>query len=224
LITISDTVSFVSTRRSLHAVAEHVLSAACWRATGRIGLRAAPGGFGTPEFGSPHGLRRLAVRGTWLVSTDDRGERRTSLTTVREAAAFAEVDPGAPDVYPPATPLDLDRPLDPDAGAASVLADWFALVDHALDALCRQLAGDGPAPVQLWPEHFDLATTIGAANYGGSPGDASHALPYLYVGPHRPLPPDGAFWNESFGASRPVDDVDDPRAALDFFVEGRRRL
>jgi hypothetical protein len=77
--------------------------------------------------------------------------------------------------------------------------------------------------VQLWPEHFDAATTIAEVNYGVSPGDDAHPLPYLYVGPWSPPSPDGAFWNESFGASRNVDartTVDD---ALAFFHEGRRR-
>ena len=47
------------------------------------------------------------------------------------------------------------------------------------------------AAVQLWPEHFDLATTIDEVNYGGSPGDDGHPLPYLYVGPWTPPEPDG---------------------------------
>ena len=57
------TATMVTTRLALQSLAEHVLSAARHRATGRIGLRAAPGGFATPPFPSDHGDRVLAVEG-----------------------------------------------------------------------------------------------------------------------------------------------------------------
>jgi hypothetical protein len=78
--------------------------------------------------------------------------------------------------------------------------------------------------VQLWPEHFDLATTIDEVNYGGSPGDDEHPLPYLYVGPWSPPPPDGGFWNEPFGASLALDVSSGIDGALAFFEDGRARL
>jgi hypothetical protein len=69
----------------------------------------------------------------------------------------------------------------------------------------------------LWPEHFDVAVTVDEVNYGISPGDAEHPLPYAYVGPWTPRA--GAFWNEPFGASAPVDgDVER------FLSESRRLL
>ncbi len=211
------------TRLGWQAVAEHVLAPALHVSTGRIGLRAAPGGFATPPFHSPFGPRRVAVDLVDLVVTDDRGTRRAPLTTLREAAALAEVRPGAPSgVYPPTTPLDLDRPLGVDPESASRLADWFALVDAALADLVAITAADDPEPVQLWPEHFDLATTVADVNYGGSPGDEGHAAPYAYVGPHRP-PPVGGFWNEDFGASLSAAESIDRHDVLAFFVEGRRR-
>ena len=77
--------------------------------------------------------------------------------------------------------------------------------------------------VQLWPEHFDLATTVSGVNYGGSPGDAGHPTPYLYVGPYTPPTPDGGFWNEPFGASVDLAAVGSPADALAFFREGRAR-
>ncbi|HEX4015576.1 MAG TPA: hypothetical protein VHX15_02480 [Frankiaceae bacterium] len=40
------------TRDALHAISEHVLAAALFAGTGRIGLRVVPGGFATPAFGS----------------------------------------------------------------------------------------------------------------------------------------------------------------------------
>ena len=35
----------------------------------------------------------------------------------------------------------------------------------------------------LWPEHFDVGLAVDEVNYGGSPGDVTHANPYAYVGP-----------------------------------------
>ena len=75
-----------------------------------------------------------------------------------------------------------------------------------------------PAIAQLWPEHFDLATTISEVNFGGSPGDGSHPEPYLYVGPWTPR--EGEFWNAPFGALRPSSQVHGPEDALAFFTEG----
>ena len=212
-----------STRVVLHAVAEHVLAPALHASTGRIGLRVLPGGFGTPAFRSPHGTRQVRLEGLELVVTDDRGRRRSPLTTLAEAAAFVEVAPGVPKgLYPPSTTLDLDQLLRPEPDEAAALADWFELVDAALADLIAIAAVDEPEPVQLWPEHFDVATTVAAVNYGGSPGDGGHAEPYVYVGPHRP-PAVGGFWNEPFGASLPASAVGDRHDVLAFFVEGRRR-
>src|SRR5688572_2077494 len=157
---------YTETRRSLQAVAEHVLAAALHGATGRIGLRPAPGGFGTPTFRSADGPRQLRVDGTELVACDDRGERRTGLTTLREAAAFVGIEPGAPvDVYRPTTPFDPDRPLAVDGPSAARIADWYALVHRALARLADELSDRSPSAIQLWPEHFDIATTISQVNY-----------------------------------------------------------
>ena len=222
--------TLAATRLALQSVAEHVLSAARHAATGRIGLRPVPGGFATPVFASEHGPRRIAVIGTELVIGDDRGPRRAPLTTVGAAAELAGITPGAPvEVYTPSTPLDPAAPLAVDAAAAAYLAGWFALVDAALTSLARGLADDAPATgsssvaeAQLWPEHFDLACSIGEINFGGSPGDAGDSgrvEPYLYVGPWSP-PPVGGFWNEPYGAAlerTAVTTVDD---ALEFFERG----
>jgi hypothetical protein len=215
----------VRTRRSLHAVAEHILGAALHASTGHIGLRATPGGFGTPPFEGTKGPCQLRVDGTDLVVSDREGERRARLATLRAAADLAGVAPGAPaDVYTPATPLDLDRPLDIERDAARALADFFATVDAALVRLPGGPSGDTAGGPQLWPEHFDLAITVDEVNYGGSPGDDEHPLPYLYVGPWN-LPTDGdPFWNEPFGASTTVGGDIDTDTALEFFTAGRSRL
>ena len=211
-----------TTRTALHAVSEHVLAAARYAVTGRIGLRPVPGGFGTPAF--PHGdvTRSVWVVGATLQLRDDEAVVASApLSTLRAAGELVGVEPCAPvDVYPPATSLDLDQPLAVDPGAAAVIAEWFALCDQALASL---VADDGTASdVQLWPEHFDLATTIDEVNYGGSPGDDAHDEPYLYVGPWSV--PEGPFWNEPFGASRSRSDMVDAEAALAFFREGRAEV
>ncbi|HVN51751.1 MAG TPA: hypothetical protein VMT43_09975, partial [Acidimicrobiales bacterium] len=145
----------------------------------------------------------------------------------RAAGDLAGITPGAPrDVYTPATPLDLDAPLPVDPTAAARLADWYALADEALERLLTDAADGASAvpSVQLWPEHFDLATSIGEVNYGASPGDDHHPLPYLYVGPWTLPPPEGAWWNEPFGASLSETHVGSVDDAVAFFREGRSRL
>jgi hypothetical protein len=209
--------NLVTTRRALHAVAEHVLAAARYAAEGRIGLAPVPDGFGTPTFGD---RRRIEVQVDELVviAGDDVG--REKLTTLRRAGELAGVEPIAPPVYAAATSIDPDVPLDIDPDAARDIADWFALVDAALRRVSTELTE--PTACTLWPEHFDLALTASEVNYGGSPGDADHAEPYLYVGPFaRPLPAAGeGFWNEPYGASLTRSAVPDVDTAVDFFRRG----
>jgi hypothetical protein len=212
-----------ATRNGLHRVAEHILAAARFAASGEIGLVPSPGGFRTPPFGADG--RFLAVDGTELVVGDATTTRRTALTTLRAAAGFAGVTPGAPaQVYQPATPLDLDEPLTVDLRAARLLAEWYQLGVQALSRFAAQIPGDQPSPVVLWPEHFDVGITAAAVNYGASPGDDHVAEPYLYVGPHDGPPPgDPAFWNAAFGAARTCRQIGTVTEAAAFFRDGRVR-
>jgi hypothetical protein len=167
----------------------------------------------------------VAVVGSELVVTSDRrgqaSEERAPLTTLQAAAALAGGTLGMPsDVYRPSPMPDPDAMLPVDPRAAALLAGFYALVQAALTVLAAELAGERPAEIQLWPEHFDLATTISQVNYGGSPGDATRDTPYLYVGPFEPRAP-GGFWNEPFGASRPLGEITGVEDALRFFREGR---
>lgn len=215
-----------ATRAALHTVAEHVLAPALHRATGRIGLRPTPGGFGTPWFPAGDRQRQVRVEGTDLVVAE-RGaqpatQRRAPLRTVGDAASLAEVEPGAPaDVYPPVMPLEPDVPLDLDPAAARVIHGWFHLTGQALEAFSREHAAEEPTIAQLWPEHFDLAISMAEVNYGGSPGDDDHDAPYLYVGPWNLDGGGDSFWNEPFGASRPYDEVSAVGDAIAFFEAGR---
>jgi hypothetical protein len=212
------------TRAGLHRVAEHVLAAARYAETGRIGLMPSPGGFRTPSFGSDG--RFFAVEGTELVVGGAAGTRRVALATIRAAAEFAGVTPGAPaQVYKPATPLNLDEALMIDPEAARLLAEWYQLGAQAMSRLAAEIPGDEPGAVVLWPEHFDVGMTAAAINYGASPGDEKVAEPYLYVGPHDGPPPgDPAFWNAPFGAARTFRQIGTVAEAAAFFRDGRARV
>jgi hypothetical protein len=211
------------TRAGLHRVAEHVLAAARYAETGHIGLVPSPGGFRTPPFGQDGTF--LAVEGTDLVVAAPAGIRRAPLTTIRAAAEFAGVTPGAPArVYKPATPLNPDEPLMIDPEAARLLAGWYQLGAQAMTSLAAEIPGDQPGPVVLWPEHFDVGMTAAAINYGASPGDEKITDPYLYVGPHGGPPPgDPAFWNAPFGAARTFRQIGTAAEAAAFFRDARAR-
>jgi hypothetical protein len=221
-----DTETLVTTRRSLHAVAEHLLAGDLARRTGKIGLRVTPGGFGQPEVLESDGgaRRRIRVDGTDVVVLAGDVERWHPLTTATaaELASFAGAELGAPaGTYEPETSLDPSAPLLVDGTSAQALAGWFDLVDQALEQVRRRHRTAEPTMVQLWPEHFDVACTISEVNLGGSPGDADHPEPYLYVGPWTPRT--GPFWNESWGASTSWRDIADVDAAVAFLDDGLGR-
>ncbi len=95
-----------------------------------------------------------------------------------------------------------------------MLLDALAVGDAALRAFAPE-----ETPV-LWPEHLDVGISRDEVNYGVSPGDASVAEPYAYVGPWTPRT--GEFWNQPFGAARPLSALGDAGAVADFFREGAR--
>jgi hypothetical protein len=199
-----------------------VLAAALYAATGEITLVPSPGGFRTPPWGADG--RFLAVDGTELIAGRAGETRRAALTTIRAAADFAGVTPGAPArVYAPVTPLSLDEPLVIEPGTARLLADWYHLGALAMSRFAAEIAADEPSPAWLWPEHFDLGITAGAINYGASPGDDQFTDPYMYVGPHDAPPPGEPFWNAPFGAVRTFRQIGTAEEAVAFFRDGRER-
>jgi hypothetical protein len=166
---------FAATRAAMHRVAEEILKPRREAETGNeIALRFTTGGFGTPpwENGLVSGRSgQLRVEELDLVATDGDEMHRERLT----GAGL-------------------------DGGAAAALAAWFAFGTVVLADLV-DLHGDlEPAPIRLWPEHFDVATDLGSedagtrATFGASPGDENHPEPYLYVGPWAP-PATGVGWN-----------------------------
>ena len=224
-----------ATRADLHRVAAHVAARARHAATGRFGLRATAGGFGTPAYGPENEVVR--VSGDLLVvdraGADGSSSRslRISGTSLAELAEFAGVslDPGfavgddTPDPGDPASPLHVDVAASAAAGA------WLTLATQALDELFARLgAGATPSSLQLWPEHFDLGGDAlvgsGRVNLGASLGDASRETPYLYVGPWDDRRPGGpSIWNTPFGALLGYEEVaaqDDPTAAAISWFSG----
>ena len=217
---VSDT--FTATRDGWHRVAEHVLAAAQYSDTGEISLRPSPGGFETTHL--LRGERRLRVQGARLVVRDPVGDRAVPLTTIADVADAIGCTPGIPaSVYPPATPLEPTAELRIDEESARLLADWFADMDTALRRLASELRVPAEQPI-LWPEHFDVGITVGAVNFGASPGDEHVAEPYVYVGPHAGPPRRDSFWNATFGAVRTINEIPTVDAAVEFFETGWRAL
>ena len=206
---------------ALHALAEHVLGAGLYRATGKIGLRAAAGGFATPDRAA------AAMGGRWIVVVDelrivapDGTCTAAPITTLRAAGVFFGMEPGMPaTVYAPVTPKELDAPLRVDPATATEIGDWLALGQEALTRFGAAHPDDGPTAIQLWPEHFDLGSTLGEVNFGFSPGDEGIPQPYAYIGPWRAE--EGPFWNQPFGAARTTAELATVDDVLAFFEEGR---
>ena len=214
--------SFRSTCNSLHSLAEHVLSTARYKAVERFVLQPNPRGIETPAFGDEDTV--IAIEGAEIVVTDGRGSRRTSVTTIREAAAFVGVAPGLPSsLWESTNPLALDAPLDLDPVAVQALADWYEFSRVVLTALRDRAISDTYAPIQLFPQGFDLATNAAEVNYGGSPGDSFCHEPYLYVGPfNRPFPnATDSFWNVGFGAMLEYSKITSNEQAIEFLWLGR---
>jgi hypothetical protein len=195
------------TRRALHGIAELVLAGPQYAASHDIRLRVTPGGFGTVT------VPDLRVEGVELVSPSARLTLRGTCAELADAAgvearALRDVYADGPDVSP-------DEPIHLDPEAVALILDSFARGDAAM----RAFAPD-EEPV-LWPEHFDIGIAIDEVNYGVSPGDAHVVAPYAYVGPWSPR--EGAFWNMSFGAARPLTQLTDVDALEQFFRKGAKR-
>jgi hypothetical protein len=211
--------TFAVTRQGLHRLACYVIAPARKARNGRIGLRATGDGFGTPPFENGP---RIAVRGRELVV----GGRSAPITTLRDAAAIVDVvllvDPGVGADLPSFEP---DADLAVDDAASRALGAWFAFAEAAIERIGRAGATVGDA--QLWPEHFDLATTVqlpgrSPVNVGFSPGDTYCDEPYVYVGPHDLIElASDDFWNAPFGALRRYSVLaatGDPAGAVDSFI------
>jgi hypothetical protein len=227
---------FQFVRDQLHQIAFYALAPARYVVVGRMGLRATPGGFGTPEFDG----RVARVEGGLLVHEQSGNIATQSITSIRAAAEFFGRDYETewfPDFKDPLPPMDPDRPLKIAEGPALVLGEWFRFGSEALEEL-RAIGSeeDDVSEVQLWPEHFDPAIEIGSesqgrrASYGASAGDKGHLEPYLYVAAWSDIDRANPYWNDRHfnGASLPHSellDADDPKqVANEFFNWGYQIL
>jgi hypothetical protein len=231
---VPDLAALVATRLELQRVATHLLARRRHAVTGKFGLRATPGGIGTPAFGPADDLEVVRISGTDLVHERGGALAVQPITgaTLTELADGVGVDLAVDFSCGQDTPAvgDVDAPLTLDTQAAQELADWYALGWRALDVIAA--SAREPAPAQLWPEHFDASCLVSIGpgpddrcDIGVSPGDRFSDEPYLYLGPWtRDRPGDGAFWNVDFGAQRRRAEVPTVAAAVEFFVEGLRRF
>lgn len=215
--------SLTGTRHSLHRLAEHLLSPARHAATGRIGLTPHPDGIRTQTFGDDGRFIAVELDEVVLIvgGVERAGIRPATLREAREALGVTALAPR--EVYTPTTTDDPDLPLTLDRAAMRVLADWYALGAAALDDVSRRLAELAPSKAQLWPEHLDVAVTVGDVNVGFSPGDDAIGVPYCYVQPHVPPPGGDPFWNAPFGAYRTIHDIHGVDEGVAFLLDGHRR-
>ncbi len=223
-----------TTRLALQRVATHILARRRHVDCGRFGLRATPGGIGTPAFGRSDAIEVVRTSGSFLLHEVGPELRVVSMdgAPLVELAKLVGVDLASDFSVGNDTPEvgDVDAAIQLDDDALTELADWYDVGWRALDTVLHE--APTPAPIQLWPEHFDASSlvTIGPGpddrcDIGVSPGDHHHEEPYLYVAPWAPRRPgDDSYWNASFGALIPRSAVTSVTDAARFYREGLSRL
>ena len=220
--------SYATTRDALHRLAVYVISPAQRLVNDEIVMRPTPGGFSTFPFDG----RVIGVAGDQLVIDGSR----QPIGSLNQAAAAVGIQPdvGQAEQFDVPPPGDLDEQLSVDPGAADALGEWYAFAGDVLEELRRGAgSSDDPSPVQIWPEHFDIAVDSGdqdagrRATYGASPGDRHHDEPYLYASPWAgridPFFGDAAFKGASVLYPQ-IADAADPRADGVAFYEKAREL
>lgn len=228
----ADEITLVRTREGLHELAEQVLAADLYRHTGRIGLRSAPGAIVTPNVIVDGIARQVRIEGTQFVVMAGEERIAVPITTVADVAALLDLTPGAPPVYEAATRSDPDRELDLDPGSVSLITEWYAFGDEALERFVAEHVADVFGPAQLWPEHFDLAVHArddgrGEVVLGVSPGDAVDPEPYAYVAwqgfSDASEVVDPNWWNRPWGRHAPAGSFDTTDDLVAFYEEGWRQ-
>jgi hypothetical protein len=218
-----------TTLADLHRIAAHVLGRRRFEVSGHFGLRASPRGVATPAFGPEPEVLRLAGANLVHEVGADAQSLRLEGSTLDQLATFAGTTlvtafSAGPDTPPVGTP---DEPLHLSANELDEYYDWFDLGWRVLDdILCTHSAVRTGSTIQLWPEHFDMATVVelivgSRVNLGFSPGDAFCPDPYVYVGPWGSERPGTAdYWNAPFGAFAPKADAPDAAACREFLRHG----
>lgn len=225
----------VATRVALHRLSAYVIAPVRYMATGRFGLRALPGGFGTPSFDD----RVVRVHGSQLIDQHRDEIRSEPITTLQNAADFlgSTIDPETAAEHDTPPLGDTDDDLRIDEESSTFLGEWFMMAFEALEVVRSDDAAVDASPAQLWPGHFDAAIDEGdedhRASYGASPGDASVSEPYLYVSAWWPdkiaLDRDDPEWNATsfVGSMLPFSEFlsgSPVSTAADFWSKARERL
>jgi hypothetical protein len=226
--------AWTETRLQLRRVATHLLARRRHAVSGRFGLRATPGGIGTPAFGPADAVEVVRVAGNMLVHEVGSTLRVVPMAgaTLAGLAELVGVDLSADFSVGRDTPDlgDVDAPLVLDADLVAGITDCYAFGWRALDNVAGQARS--AAPIQLWPEHFDASCLVAVGpgendrcDLGVSPGDDQHEDPYLYVSPWvARRPGDAAYWNASFGALVPLAPTTTTADAVAFYREALSRL
>jgi hypothetical protein len=222
-----------TTRDELHRIAAHVLGRRRYAVSGHFGLRASPAGISTPAFGpEPETLRLTPLCLVREVGSASRGLALAG-ATLSSLAAFGGADLG--DGFSAGAdmpePGPADEALELDATELADLFSWFDLGWRVLDEVMAERIGTCvSSTIQLWPEHFDVGTSLElesgeGVNLGFSPGDGFSDEAYVYVGPQsaaRPGP--SSYWNAPFGAVVRRSQVHDVEDCAAFIRAGLDRL
>lgn len=236
-------------REALRRLATHVVARAQAEVTGNFALMPLPGGFGTPQFGPDRRRVRLAGGSLFIEHIDSTPDGPSAAhtdvhmvagSTIRQLCEVLGVDIDLDfsvgnDTPPLGNP---DEMLILDSDTTTVLGDWWALGQRAMDIAIASFPDPQASVTRLWPEHFDVGIDLAVnpvakpgarVNIGAASGDAFHQEPYIYVAPwneQRPGPAD--FWNAPFGAVIGFGDLDasdNPlAAATEFFLHGIAHL
>jgi hypothetical protein len=210
-----------------------VLGRRRYAVSGHFGLRASPDGLATPAFGpEPETLRLTSTSLIREIGTESSCEPLQG-ATLEELARFAGADLGSAFSAGAHTPGlgSTTEPLHLPPDELAHIFDWFVLGWRALDTVASGLPATWTqSTVQLWPEHFDVGTSLDfgrsdvdgdGVNLGFSAGDAFSDEPYAYVGPRGlERPGDPGFWNAPFGALVTRSQAGDVSACVTFLRSG----
>ena len=186
---------WIAKLEDIHRLAFGVVSEARKLNNTKFGLRWVMGGFGTPFYGDDVQIR---VVDAMIVLQDSTEVKTSPITTLRAAGDFLGLAPSETQREHDSPELgDLDKELIVDKQCNDFLGSWFGLTTSCFEEL--RLRGEDPAPIQIWPGHFDVATELSVNEtkntLGASPGDENHSEPYLYMSPHIEIDKSKSFWN-----------------------------
>ena len=202
---------YTRSRRSLHGLAEGLLSGPQYLTSGTIRMRVIDGAIATVAAPDVRYLNNsLVIDGRSIDVTGSFGE----------LASAAGLQWSVPSHYSDHSGITADDIADIDPADGESIISWFTLGRDAMESMWPDTT-----PV-LWPEHFDLGISVAEVNYGISPGDDFHAAPYAYVGPwaFADWTDKDPFWNAPFGVVRSAAELENSEAITNFFTVARSHI